>query len=130
MADNDFDVFAINESKLDHTYDSSLVKINGYSLERNDRNFNSGGGVAIYIKDNINYKLRTDLIPCGLEIIAIEILKPNVRRFIVCTWYRPPDSLVEVFRKFENFMKSVDVEGKETLVVGDIVILHQLQMTH
>ena len=120
MAEHKFDVLSINETKLEHTFDNSLVNINGYSLERNDRNSNGGGGVAFYIKDSINYKLRPDITPCSLEMMVVEISKPKTKPFIISTWYRPPNSPIEVLTEFKNFLKSIDVEDKEIRIVGDI----------
>ena len=110
-----FDVLAINETKLDSTVTDGLVRINGYILERKDRNIN-GGGVSLYIRENVNYVVRRDLVPSSLEMIAIEISKPNVKSFIISTWYRPPDTSKGLFNDFEDFLKSVDSEGKETLL--------------
>lgn len=84
-----------------------------------DRNI-YGGGVALYIKDHINYKLRGDIMPVNLEMLAIEISKPKFRPIIIATWYRPPQSPVSAFSEFEDFLKAVDAEGKETMIVGDI----------
>ena len=114
-----FDVLAINETKLDSTVTDGLVRINGYILERKDRNIN-GGGVSLYIRENVNYVVRRDLVPSSLEMIAIEISKPNVKSFIISTWYRPPDTPKGLFNDFEDFLKSVDSEGKETLPAGDV----------
>ena len=120
IAEYEFDILAINETKLDQSVDSGLVNINQYTLVRLDRNTGHGGGVALYIKDHINYKLRGDIVPTNLEMLVIEISKPKVRPIIVATWYRPPQSSVSAFREFEDFLKAVDTEGKETLIVGDI----------
>ena len=50
---------------------------------------------------------------------------PNLNKFLfVClsvySWYRPPNSLVELLKDFENFLRAVDLEEKETLLAGDI----------
>ena len=74
----------------------------------------------MYIKDHINYKLRGDIVPDTLEMLAIEITKPKVRPFIIATWYRPPQSPISAWREFEEFLKAVDSEGKEALIAGDI----------
>ena len=113
-------MLAINDTKRNDNIDSSLGSINSYSLERNERNSNGGGGVALYIKDNVNYKLRPDLTPSSLEMMVVEISKPKTKPFIISTWYRPPNSPIEVLREFENFLKSIDVVNKEILIVGDI----------
>ena len=59
--DLQFDVFSIKETKLGSTIDNGLVRVDGCSTERNDRNIN-GGGVALYIHENINYVIRNDLV--------------------------------------------------------------------
>lgn len=79
-----------------------LISINGFNFERKDRNIN-GDGVAMYIRDIINYVLRDDVVPHNLEMLAIEISKPKVKSFIVSTWYRPPNSLVEVLKMLRTF---------------------------
>ena len=119
MTDICFDVLAINVTKIESSITSGLIRVDGYNLERNDRNKN-GGGVALYIQNNINYVVRDDLVPNNLEIIAIEISKPKAKPFIVSTWYRPPNSSADLFRDFENFLRKIDSEGKESILVGDI----------
>ena len=49
------DILAVNETRLDDTISSGEVTVPGYALERNDRN-RDGGGVALYIRNTINYE--------------------------------------------------------------------------
>jgi hypothetical protein len=51
-----------------------------------------GGGVCIYLRTSINYKIRNELVPEGIEAVCLEICKPNSKHFIVTSVYRPPDS--------------------------------------
>ena len=53
---NYFDLFAQNETRLDSTISDGLVKISGFSIVRNDKS-RKGGGVYIYLRDSINYKI-------------------------------------------------------------------------
>jgi hypothetical protein len=39
---------------------------------RKDRK-RTGGGVAMYIRNSISYKIREDIMPEGLETITVEI---------------------------------------------------------
>lgn len=119
LFDLDFDIMAINETKLDCSYNNDLVKIDGYSLERNDRN-KHGGGVALYIRNALSYTVRNDLVVANLEIIVIEVHKPKSKPFLVSTWYRPPGSPSDLFRDFELFLQAVDFEDKESILLGDI----------
>ena len=75
LRDHDIHIIAINEIKLDPNYSTQLTRINGFEHERKDRAPNVGG-VAIYIKDSIRYKLRNDIPDCDLELFCIEILPP------------------------------------------------------
>ena len=49
------DILAVNETRLDDTISSGEITVPGYALERNDRN-RDGGGVALYIRNTINYE--------------------------------------------------------------------------
>ena len=61
MADQCFDLLAINENRLDSIIADNLVHIDGYSILRKDRNRN-GRGVCIYLRSNISYCLRNEVI--------------------------------------------------------------------
>ena len=59
MQDKPFDI--LNETRLDNTVSDSEVKISGYDIVRRDRN-RSGGGVTMYIRSNISFINRNDLV--------------------------------------------------------------------
>ena len=42
--------------------------------------------------------------------------------FLVTTWYRPPDSKVEIFDKFESYLLKLDQEDKESIIMGDTIV--------
>jgi hypothetical protein len=50
----------------------------------------------------------------------LEIYKPNSKRFIVASVYRPPDSTTEFFIEFEKMIKLIDDENKELHIVEDL----------
>nr|CAI5824394.1 unnamed protein product [Callosobruchus analis] len=53
-----YDIVAISEAWLNGNVDGTAVQINNYNFERRDRNDGSrGGGVGIYIKNYIKYKI-------------------------------------------------------------------------
>jgi exonuclease III len=66
------EVLAINESKLDNSINDGEIHIHGYVSIRKDRT-RHGGGVLIYIKENLVYSNRSDLVPYRLEMICLEI---------------------------------------------------------
>lgn len=119
MEDGIFDVLAINETKLDQYDADSLINLPGYTCVRQDRN-KSGGGVCIYIRNSINFTRKFALEDDDLELISIEITKPNSTPFLLTTWYRPPKSPDIVFDKFEEFLKKADSMYKEYYILGDL----------
>ena len=80
----------------------------------------NGGGVCIYLRSSINYKIRSDLISSDLEAVCVEITKPHSRPFIVTTVYRPPNASSDFFDHFEKLIKQIDDEDKEIYLMGDL----------
>ena len=65
-----FDILTINESKIDNSISDNELHIFGYDIIRKDRN-RYGGGVVLYVRDNIPFSERKDLIPKDLEMVCI-----------------------------------------------------------
>ena len=116
-----FDILCINETRLDKTIKNSEIGLQGYDLTRCDRNRN-GGGVAIYVRNNISYMERSALIPENVEALCIEVRKPNAKPILISTWYRPPNSNSEILDFFEIFLRSIDQENKKIIRTGDFNI--------
>ena len=73
LKDNNFHVFTLSETWLDSSIHDSEINIPGYVVERSDRN-RHGGGVAVYIKDDIHYKRRYDVENVNnIESVWLEI---------------------------------------------------------
>ena len=85
----DFDVISISESWLDNTVDNCLLHIEGFQPpSRIDRN-RHGGGVIVYVKNNIPYTVRNDLCINSLEALWIEIKHHN-GSLLIGTFYIHP----------------------------------------
>ena len=107
-----FDYLALNETRLDSSISNGLVKIRVHNIARNDRS-QRGGGVCANLRNTINYKIRNDLAPDGIEVICLEIFKPNSRNFFVAFVYRPLSSTFEIFLTCEKMIKMIDDEITE-----------------
>ena len=71
-----FDILAINESKIDNSISDNELHIFGYDI-RKDRN-RYGGGVVLYVRDNIPFSERKDL-----EMVCIEINRPYNKSLLI-----------------------------------------------
>ena len=122
MYDSKIDILLINETKLDSTIHDSDVYIPGFEIVGKDRRVNGrkGGGVCIYLRTNLNYRIRDDLNNDDLECLIVEISKPRSSAFVVGTWYRPPNSPPERFNEFEIVIDKIDAENKELFILGDV----------
>ena len=144
------DVFGICETFLNETVDDKLLTMNGYRFERKDRrkcnpvSLNKGGGILIYISNNLNYSRRNDLESHEIESVWLEIELKNSKPFLICSFYRPPSSPIEWYEKFSmqiekslsltdeiNLMGDINVDLKNGILTNTawkhIVELHDLQ---
>ena len=118
LANKPLDVLAINESKLDLVDSDRIVNLEGYNIVRRDRN-KHGGGVCFYLRNTITFSGQYQLENDDLELIALEIQKANSCPFLIATWYRPPNTPLDYFKKFEMFLKEADARYSEIYILGD-----------
>ena len=74
----------------------------------------------IYIRSNLNFRIRKDLANKDLEFLLVEISKPRSKPFLVDTWYRPSSSPQESITLFEEIIDKIDVENLELYLLGDL----------
>ena len=113
------DILVITETKLDSTFPTSQFLI-GYSEPYCfDRNSN-GGGVLIYVREDIPSKPLTDhKLPNDIEGIFVELnLRQN--KWLLFGPYHPPSQSDEYF--FNHLQNGLDIYNKfddKYMLVGD-----------
>ena len=71
---SEYDIICVSETKLNEHFQTTNLLIDSYHNPiRKDRNINNGGGLLIYIKNNIFYRHRPDLESADVENIWVEI---------------------------------------------------------
>lgn len=111
-------VLAVSETWLDDTITDGEIAIPGYLVERKDRK-RDGGGVCLYIKNNLAYNKRTDLISNDIELIAIDLLLPKTKPILIAACYRPPKDS-KFYGNLENLLaESPLYMQQETYLLGD-----------
>ena len=95
------DIFGICETFLNKTDDDKIVNINGFTHERKDRDscadiqINNGGGILIYVRDQLHYVRRLDLESSDIESIWIEVKIKNAKSFLIFSVYQPSSSTAD-----------------------------------
>ena len=104
------DILIVTETKLDSTFPTSQFVTDGYSEPyRFDRNRN-GGGVLIYIREDIPSKLLADhKLPHDIEGIFVE-LNLRKKKWLLFGSYHPPSQSDEYF--FHQVKKGIDMYNK------------------
>ena len=116
-------VIGFTETWLQSVTLDSYLTIPGYNIAaRRDRSYSTGGGVITYVADSISYDDRPDLIHNDIEATWILLNFPNSSALLICTIYRPPDSVVQWYDHFNDMMDKVYAENKEIILMGDLNI--------
>ena len=84
----DFDIFLVSETNLDKSFRSNQFSISGYRMFRKDKNC-SGGGLCIYVKENIASKQLNLHLDKETEAIYLEI-DIRSRKWLIVSLYKPP----------------------------------------
>ena len=123
---NPFDVIAIPETWLKPTVTNADINITNYSITRQDRTDKTGGGTAIYVRNGIPYRSRTDLQKNGIETCWIEIIRPNTKSLFIFSVYRPPDA-----NFIENLNNAISIiqENAEMILLGDFNVDYKRRST-
>lgn len=124
FSNKDIDVLTLSETHISTDEDNdNLYHISGYHFEKRNRQNGKGGGVAMYVKDSINYIRRTDLESETLENIVIEIILSTSKDFLIASYYKPPQSSKYLQKNYnELFNESLTrlSLSKEVILLGDL----------
>ena len=87
------------------------------------RHVRSGGGVGLYLSDNLDYRIRTDIYADEdevMESLFIEIIGPHERNVIVGLTYRPLNQNVNDFvTRMNDVLEKISRDNKTCYLMGD-----------
>ena len=118
IRDNHINIFAISETHLDGSFTDSSIAIEGFTVFRKDRN-KFGGGVAIYIQNNLPARMRVDLMMNNIEACCVQVHLPFIKPIIVCCFYRPPGAEVKYIDELCDMIDIISDENCEIHALGD-----------
>ena len=53
------------------------------------------------------------------ECVFLPNSKPKAKPFLINSWYKPPNTTLEIFNAFEDLISRIDPENKEITLLGD-----------
>ena len=113
-------IFGMSETKLKNHKMTGTFRVEGFQTPfRKDNDTNGGGGIIVYVRNDIRAKRREDLETNGISCLWLEITPDKGKSFLVGNMYRPPDSKIEYNDRFEEFIVTVLNEEKEFILLGD-----------
>ena len=100
------DILSFTESWLTPRVSDNAMIIPGYKPPfRRDRVGRMGGGVLVYVRNNINCHLRPELHVGNVECIWLE-LRFKTKKYLYETFHIPPNSNAQVW---EDIEQSIDL---------------------
>ena len=122
--------FSFNVICLSETWSSdkdfqnnSLFHIQGYQAIHYKRHVSKrGGGLLIYIKSDLVFKIRHDvnISDSNREFLSIEIVLKETKNFIITCSYKPPTgSMCEFYEHIEKIFNKAQSENKGLFILGD-----------
>ena len=119
-----FMAIGISETWLKES--NHLVHIDNYNFIHNHRKNQLGGGVGLYLLENLNYKTRMDLrfdTSDTTDSLFVEVLVPKGKNVIIGVIYRPPNRNLQSFvSNFNEVIDKIGKENKQCYIMGDFNI--------
>ena len=113
-------VLGVTETWLSDS-NQELYNISGYNFVTQSRVNKPGGGVGMYINENLNYLVRNDLsnnLP-HIESLFVEICYTNASNILVGCIYRPPNTDVALFNDVIQSVLSKSTKFRTAFLMGD-----------
>ncbi len=120
MVSKYLDIFLLSETKIDKSFPDSQFLYGGYSKPFRKNRTLTGGGLLMYVNENIpSRQLKEHIIPDDIEIMCVEI-NLKKKKWVLLGIYRPPNMNEKYF--FDNLSRVIDCYSKKydsIIVMGD-----------
>ena len=117
-----FHVFGLSESKLNHSIPDTDLDIPGYNFIRQDKAKQKETGLLIYYSQTLSIKRISKLETYPLECVWIEIKLKHSKPLSVCFLYRNPKETNDWFDRFTLMMDAAEMLDNEIILLGDFNI--------
>ncbi len=117
LSANRIQILAVSETWLGPTISDTAIKIPNFQPPLRKDRCELGGGVCIYVSNQLPCRRREDLEMEGIEVIWIEVFGVFKRPVLIGCCYRPPSSDRSFYDLLEKIIEKVI--NKNVLLLGD-----------
>jgi hypothetical protein len=121
LIQKDLDILFVSETFLQPHITDSFITLPHYNLIRIDRDYQNGGGIVCYYKNNYNISILSMSIHQNIEYLNILLKLSDASCFAICGIYRKPSSDISFFELFNNIYSPILLNYK-TYILGDFNI--------
>ena len=119
LTDNIVDLLIISETKLDESFNDNLFSVDGYKVQRRDRN-QYGGGLLTFIRSDFPSSRKQSLESETIETLCYEVYISD-RKWLIAWAYKPPSmSNNEFTEHFSRFADRSLIHYEHMLLFGDL----------
>ena len=116
----DFECLCFTETHLDDNVDNAQICLTSdYGIPYRKDRTNHGGGILVYVNNNLIHKRRPDLEVFWEESLWVEI-KINKRQFLLGTFYSPKPQDQLFFDAFDRNIEKAMELSQNLVIVGDL----------
>ena len=102
---------------------NSIYQIPNYTVIHKTRKEKQGGGLCMFIRNDLNFKLRNDLDKFGsdIETLSIVIENRNSKNIVISGIYRPPRGNINLFKdRLKIIMSKNSLTNKHVFITDDL----------
>ena len=93
IIDNNTDLLLISETKLDDSFPTAQFQMKGFSVPYRYDGNGKGGGLLLYIREDIQSKLLISKSKCNIETVSVAVNLRKRKWFLNCS-YNPHQNLI------------------------------------
>ena len=119
LTDNIVDLLIISEPKLDKSFNDNLFSVDGYKVQRRDKN-QYGEGLLTFIRSDFPARRKQSLESEQIETLCHEVYISD-RKWVIAGAYKPPSlSNNEFTEHFSRFADRFLTHYEHMLLFGDL----------
>ena len=116
LVDNSIDIMIACETKIDENICDAELGLENFDIYRKDRNIH-GGGVLVAVKKQLKSR-KLEITGTECELVCVKLMVENTRPVVICAFYRPPSSTLEVMENLKDALMQVLAYRNVTLLLS------------